>query len=69
MLMHAIAYEGCTDTVSESALIVDWVKNPSPHRGTQTYLSGVPVRRSNPLSYQYRRRFTSLLLRLFLLTK
>ena len=28
MLMHAIAHGGCTDTVRESALTVDWEKNP-----------------------------------------
>ena len=40
MLIHAIAHgEGgggcCTDTVRESALKVDWEKNPLPHRGIE----------------------------------
>ena len=33
--MHAIAHWGCTDTVRESALKVDWEKNPLPHRGIE----------------------------------
>ena len=35
MLKHAIAHEGCTDTVRESALKVDWEKNPLLHRGIE----------------------------------
>ena len=30
-LMHGITHGGCTDTVRESALEVDWKKNPMPH--------------------------------------
>ena len=33
MLMYAIVHGGCTDTVRESALEVDWEKNPLPHLG------------------------------------
>ena len=32
MLMRAIAHGGCTVTVRESALEVDWQKSPLPHR-------------------------------------
>ena len=35
MVMHATAHGGCTDTVRESALEVDWEKNPLPHRGLE----------------------------------
>ena len=31
VLMHAIAHGGCTDTVRESVLEVDWEKNPLTH--------------------------------------
>ena len=40
MLTHAIAHEGCTDTVRESALKVDWEKNPLPHRGIEPATAG-----------------------------
>ena len=34
--IYAIAHEGCTDIVRESALKVDsGEKNPSPHRGIE----------------------------------
>ena len=33
--MHAIVHGGCTDTVRESALEVDWEKNSLPHRGLE----------------------------------
>ena len=35
MLMHAISNGGCTDTMKESALEVDWEKNPSLHQGLE----------------------------------
>ena len=35
LFMHAIAHEGCRDTVRESALKVDWKKNPWLHRGIE----------------------------------
>ena len=35
MLVHVIAHESCTDTVRESALEVDWEKNPLPHPGIE----------------------------------
>ena len=34
-LMHAIAHGGCTNTVRESALEVDWEKNPLLHQGLE----------------------------------
>ena len=35
MLMHTIARRGCTDTIREPALKVDWEKNPLPHQGLE----------------------------------
>ena len=35
MLMHAFACKGFMDTVRESALKVDWKKNPLSHQGLE----------------------------------
>ena len=35
MLMHVIAHWGCTNTVRDSALQVDWGKNPLLHHGIE----------------------------------
>ena len=49
MLMHAIAHGGCTNTVREPAVKVDWEKNPLPHRGIEPWsvllAPGLSVRR------------------------
>ena len=52
--MHAIAHEGCTDTVGESALKAGWGEggegggeNPLPHRD-----SNLPQRRAGPTLYR-----------------
>ena len=55
MLMHAIAHEGCTDTVRESALEVDsGRKIPLPNLGLEpTSVLRLEFRRTlYPLSYQ-----------------
>ena len=49
MFLHAIVHRGRTDTVTESALKVDWEKNPLPAPGNRTCLNGLPVRRSTRL--------------------
>ena len=47
MLKHAIAHEGCTDTVGESALKDFTLGEKSlAAPGNRTCLSGVPVQRS-----------------------
>ena len=46
MLMPAIAHEGCTDTVKESALKVDSGRKSLAAPGIRTRLGGVPVRGS-----------------------
>ena len=35
MLRHVIAHRGCSDTVRQSALEVDWEKNPLSHQGLE----------------------------------
>ena len=34
-VMHTIAHGGCANTIRESALKVDWEKNPLAHRGVE----------------------------------
>ena len=48
MLTHAIAHEGCTDTVGESALEVDSWRKISCRTGK----SNLPQRRADPTLYQ-----------------
>ena len=42
MLMHAIVHGGCTDTVRESVLEVDWEKNPLLRMRLETRVSTAP---------------------------
>ena len=48
MLMHAIAQEGCTDTIRESALKVDSGRKIPCHIGE----SNLPQRHAGPMLYQ-----------------
>ena len=48
MLMHAIAHEGCTDNVRESALKVDCGRKISCRGGE----SNLPQQRAGPTLYQ-----------------
>ena len=40
ILIHAVAHRGCMDTVRESALELDWGKNPLLHHALKPYLYG-----------------------------
>ena len=51
MLMRAIAHEGCTDTVRESALKVDSGRKSLAALGNRTCVGSVPVQCCNRLSY------------------
>ena len=55
MLTHAMAHEGCTDTVRESALKVD----PGRKIPCRTGVSSLRQRRAGPMLYQLELEFAA----------
>ena len=50
--MRAIARNGCTNTITESALKVDWRKNPLLHQGIDPKSHLRPALLFDPMLYQ-----------------